>query len=344
MRLDDQLRIKIRLFNNSAYITSSLKLPSNPLGNYLNVSTEISQDNQKIKINSLKIGGITVPVFIAGALLEFTHKEMKARFIEYQYAMNSITDFKLQKNKASVNYVWNPVVAQKIKNRIASQVLPAKLRRNIVAYTKKLAAVTRSISGRKPSLIKLLRPMFSYAAERSKNNDPAEENRALLITLGAHMLGKNIPLLLGNRSVEHIITRNYYLHNRNDLSKHLLISAALTAVADPTIAHAIGLEKEIDDSAGGSGFSFADLAADRAGVALANMGLASSQQGRALQQRLARVQNESDFMPSINSLREDLQDIDFKTVYKHIDSAEYKKVIRVIDRRIAGLAIYKQKL
>jgi len=341
MRFDDRLRIKIRLFNNFVYLTSSLKLPSNPVGNYLNISTEISNNNQQIKINSLEIGSIKIPAFIAEALLKFTHNEISSRFIEYKYAINSITDFQLQKGRASVKYVWNPGVARQIKNRIASQILPAELRRKIEAYTKKLAAVTRSISGRRPSLDELFRPMFSYAIERSKNNDPTEENRALLITLGAHMLGKNIPFLLGDRSVEHIISRNYYLHNRNDLSKHLLISSALTAVADPTIAHTIGLEKEIDDSAGGSGFSFADLAADRAGIALANMGLEPGQQARALQQRLSRVRNENNFMPSINSLREGLQDIDFKTVYKNIDSAEYKRVIRVIDQRIARLAIYR---
>jgi hypothetical protein len=340
-RFDDRLRANVKLFNNSLYLTSSLSLPSNPLGNYLNISTEIKNNNQKIKINSLDIGDIQVPVFVATFLLNIINNEISSYFVEYQDIMNSINDFRFQKGRASINYVWNPGVAHKIKNRLASQVISPDLRKKIIVYTKKLSTVARSISGKRSSLIKLLKPMFGYAVERSQNNDPVEENRALFITLGAHMLGKNIPLLLGNRNVEHVVTRNYYLHNRNDLSKHFLISSALTAIANPAVAQAIGLEKEIDDSSGGSGFSFADLAADRAGVALANMGLASNKQAHTLQQRLANINSQADFMPSIDSLKEGLQDIDFKTLYQNTNSAEYKTVIQVIDQRIDECAIYQ---
>jgi uncharacterized protein YfiM (DUF2279 family) len=56
------------------------------------------------------------------------------------------------------------------------------------------------------------------------------------------------------------------LLGRYDSAQHFVISAALAAWAGEPAANAIGVYKEIDDSRRGSGFSFADLAADRAGT------------------------------------------------------------------------------
>jgi uncharacterized protein YfiM (DUF2279 family) len=56
------------------------------------------------------------------------------------------------------------------------------------------------------------------------------------------------------------------LQGRHDLAQHFAISAALAAWAGEPLANTIGLDKEVDDARGGSGFSFADLAADRAGT------------------------------------------------------------------------------
>ena len=340
-RFDDKLRAKIRLFKNSIYITSSFLLPNNPIGDYLNISAQLIKKNSEIDINSLQVGNISVPDFMATIILKLAHDELSLRFTEYKYAIKSVTDFNLNKGLVSVHYVWNTRLANQIQNSIATQVMPIELRRRISAYSNMLSIVSRSITETKPSLSTLMHHMFTFAIDRSKTNNPVEENRALLITLGAHMLGKNIPKLLGDQSADPIPSRSYYLHERNDLSKHFLISSALTAMANPTIAQTIGLNKEIDDSAGGSGFSFADLAADRAGVSMANIALSSKVRARNLQLLLSQIQNESDFMPGIDSLQEGMQDIDFKQAFKHTDSAEYNMVIDIIDHRIAQCELHQ---
>ena len=182
-RFNDRLRAKLRFFNDSIYITSSLKLPSNPIGNYLNIRAELKESDRQINVHSLKVGDVKIPVFIATLLLKLTHDEISSRFNEYSSVINSITRFKLNKARVSIYYVWNPVVANQLKNRIASSIISSELRARIVAYTHHLSSVSRSISETKPSLTTLLQPMFRFALERSKNNDPTEENRALFITL-----------------------------------------------------------------------------------------------------------------------------------------------------------------
>ncbi len=59
------------------------------------------------------------------------------------------------------------------------------------------------------------------------------------------------------------------LYGRHDLAQHFAVSAALTAVAGPEAAESAGVLKEWLDAHGGSGFSFADLSADFAGIAFA---------------------------------------------------------------------------
>ncbi len=55
-------------------------------------------------------------------------------------------------------------------------------------------------------------------------------------------------------------------YDREDLLAHFLVSAALTALVGKSLAIQAGILKEEQDARAGSGFSFADLAADLAGV------------------------------------------------------------------------------
>jgi hypothetical protein len=97
----------------------------------------------------------------------------------------------------------------------------------------------------------------------------------------------------------------------------------------------------LDDSRGGSGFSFADLAADRAGVRFAEMAIGSSQQAKLLQQRMGGNFKETDFMPRIDNLPEGIQELEFKRRYKDLDSETYRMVEAEIELRIVACQIYQ---
>ena len=59
------------------------------------------------------------------------------------------------------------------------------------------------------------------------------------------------------------------MRGRHDWAQHFAVSAALAVLIGPQNAEAAGVVKEISDSRGGSGFSFADLSADLAGIQFA---------------------------------------------------------------------------
>ncbi|OYW44115.1 MAG: hypothetical protein B7Z08_11570 [Sphingomonadales bacterium 32-68-7] len=125
------------------------------------------------------------------------------------------------------------------------------------------------------------------------------------------------------------------LAGREDLAKHWALSAALAVAAGHDVSRSLGEWKELADSRPtGSGFSFVDLAADRAGVAAAR---AASQAGSAqtIAARLARAEEE-DLLPlRALALSEGLTEAEFVAEYENVDSGRYAAAVAQIDRVIA---------
>jgi hypothetical protein len=112
----------------------------------------------------------------------------------------------------------------------------------------------------------------------------------------------------------------------------------LSAAANDAIADVMGVFKEVQDSRGGSGFSFADLAADRAGV---RFGQLAVQAPGALQQRAAAAREEGEFMPAVDNLPEGMQEPDFIRRFASRDSDAYAKVAAEIEARLDRCALFQ---
>ena len=129
------------------------------------------------------------------------------------------------------------------------------------------------------------------------------------------------------------------MRGRGDLAQHFGISAAIAAAGGGVLADSIGVFKELDDSRGGSGFSFPDLLADRAGVRLSTAALGA--EARRIQRAMASdALSETDFMPPIDALPEGLMEMEFKQRYRDLDDARYGFVKNDIEQRLALLPIY----
>jgi hypothetical protein len=106
------------------------------------------------------------------------------------------------------------------------------------------------------------------------------------------------------------------------------------------LADAVGLYKEVADSRGGSGFSFNDLAADRAGSKFGEYA-ADRANARALQEKLRAGISERDIMPPAADLPESMHEKEFKRRFGGVDAPEYKNMIGEIERRVAALPLYR---
>jgi hypothetical protein len=121
------------------------------------------------------------------------------------------------------------------------------------------------------------------------------------------------------------------------LAQHFFVSAYLTAAIGAEAANAAGLAKEFLDAQGGSGLSFADLAADRAGVRFAD-GILNKRVPLGL---LPQTFTAAAFMPGIDGLPEGLSAADVKSQYGAKDDPRFRQQLQKIDGRILALPPYR---
>ena len=342
-RFKSRVNSNIILGDKQAHVQMSYHLPNNPFGKYVNItatleSEKVLKNSDLVKLMSLSVGSLELPAIIAKPLAEYAHKMLQKNFSEYNHLSQSLQRISFEEQQLTVSYIWDKNAANSIKTQISSLVISDELKEALIAQINNLSKVSYQL-GSRPSLNELIRPMFTLAENRSKEKDPVIENKAVFITLGAYALNKNISMLFDEKDQKPIKTSKIYLINRHDLSKHLLISAAITSMADSSLAESIGFEKEVDDSNGGSGFSFTDLAADHAGIRLAQYSIENEQQARLVQKKLAMIKFETDYMPSIKNLPEGLTQQQINKDY--LNTASYKTTELMIKQRIDQLVIYK---
>ena len=126
------------------------------------------------------------------------------------------------------------------------------------------------------------------------------------------------------------------IESRRDLAKHFFCSAALTATVGAASADQMGMMKEASDSQGGTGFSFADIAANRAGIRFAESVLA----GRFPLKQLAESFSVRNFTPSIKGLPEGLAAAELLERFGGASDERFKSQLAEIDRRIDALPPY----
>ncbi|MCB2102319.1 MAG: hypothetical protein KDE22_15690 [Rhodobacterales bacterium] len=195
------------------------------------------------------------------------------------------------------------------------------------------------------SMAYFMREAFALAAHRGAAGDPVKENQAALLALsmycGSWLVEKAIGTVRTADLADHKpACSQVTLSGRKDLRQHFILSAAIKLASDTGLATMVGEFKELlDTNAGGSGFSFSDLAADRAGVRLAEVATDPAT-ARTLAALMARGPTEAGFFPSIAGLPDNLTETAFTQRFGTVESEPYRAMVADIDGRIARLAAY----
>jgi hypothetical protein len=196
--------------------------------------------------------------------------------------------------------------------------------------------------------LRLLEIAFAYAEDNSHGTDAVLPNRAAILALGK-ILGDDAVARVGGRDLDLgpaadriALRQRIRLDERGDLAQHYWVSAALAALSDEPRALAVGLSKEVMDStAGGSGFSFVDMAANAAGIRLAVVATRDARSAHAIQERIRRGVEVADLLPSIRGLPEGITRDRLQTDFGGLGGAETRRLLAEIDDRIAALPLYR---
>jgi hypothetical protein len=129
------------------------------------------------------------------------------------------------------------------------------------------------------------------------------------------------------------------VRGRRDLCQHFAVSAALTELFGAAAAEFAGLSKELADANGGSGFSFADLAADLAGIELA---AAVAKEPKRIAGYAKGGFSADDHVPDVKGFAEGLSAERFKKDYGGADDPRLKKAVDEVRAAVKGLPGYKK--
>ena len=190
---------------------------------------------------------------------------------------------------------------------------------------------------------KLLELAFLFAEDNSHGTDAVHPNKAAILALGV-ILGEERVAKVAKRPINidriaefNALRNRITLVGRNDLARHFWVSAALAILSDGNRSMSVGIGKEMmDATSGGSGFSFDDLAADRAGTLLAVKATKNGTNARNLQSRIGQGVVIADFFPGIEGLPSGLTRDVFQSEYGGLGGKETLRLADEIERRVAA--------
>ncbi len=344
--LGNRLKARAELYQGSAYVWSTVTLPFHLFGPYLNVSGLVSQRSGTLKFTEMRAGSLPVPTWLSQMLVQAVYRRVQRtdEYAQYASIAQAVKTFQFQQGRLLVVYQWRPDMAVQIQSQGQKLLLSDDDQARLRVYNARLADMTASLPSVSVSLTTVFRPLFSLAQQRSDTGEDAiADNRVIVLLLALYVNKHPIGEFIASGDASTLPQArqvNVTLSGREDLAQHFLTSAAIAASADSDVAEALGVFKELDDSQGSSGFSFADLAADRAGVLFAELVARIEQDARQSQRRLSQVQSETEFMPRVDQLPEGIQALELKQQYGNLESDAYRMINAEIDRRIADCWLY----
>jgi len=327
---------------------ASVRVPGGWLrGGFLNVvaagALAIDDGRPRVRLERLRVGRLGVPDAILASASPFVVWAMRAD-PDTRNLVKSVA--RLHFEQDAVEVVLQP---RTIHPRILASLL-ARLgaRPDVLAATQDqlqyLVGVAPALPVGDERFAAFVRAAFARALQRSLTSDPALENRAAVFALAVLLGHRRIEDFIGpvttpqirRLAAQHVGTVT--VRGRSDWTQHFWISAGLALVSAETVSDAAGLLKEELDAGGGSGFSFGDLLADRAGTRFSLGATHDAPAARAMQNRLSGRWPLDDLFPQAADLPEGVQDAELTSIYGGVGGAPYQRLIAEIERRLDGCA------
>ena len=322
----------IRTANRNATLQVSIPLSMQIITGYVNVKATLIETDTLPQLRSITFGHIPIPDFISQSLITYSTKWLRDH-PKYNTSINTIQQVQISADTLAIRYQWQGGSGQSSGYfSVLSKSEQNRVRRyyNLLRHRHQKQTIQ--------TLSEILHPLIETAAKFSQNNPAPQENRAAILATTFYIMGLPLKYLIPEAVNEPVVYRpTVVLDGRQDFAQHFIISAAITAYSDTILSDAIGLYKEIEDKRSGSGFSFNDIAADRAGTRFGARATASHPKAAQLQQWVVQGLEDKDLMPEWADLPESLSKTAFKQRYGNLGSPTYKAMMSTIEQRVAAL-------
>jgi hypothetical protein len=309
----------IELINQKLRCALSITLPKNPIANYFNVTFRLgNEDSESLpQIAKFKIGKVLLPAKFADFMI---HLLIKYSFLNDYFILATAPIQHVEIDNKTLTIFYDSDSENHVINPQSREIYQQKILEITAQHNKKWRL----------SLADLLKPVFELASQRATLKTAIEENRSAILALNDYVNSEKNP------------SQAAFLFKRKDLAEHFIGAAALSASTNRRVANALGEVKELSDAqAGGSGFSFIDLAADKAGSRFGELAVSTPENAQKVQKKMAQIRDYYDFMPDPRDLPEHMSETDFKHRFESTQSEAYLNLAAQIDKRIAQIPLYQ---
>lgn len=339
---------KSKVQNDVLYLSFTFTLPEPFSGRFINLTATLRTSGNLIEPAGIRIGNIQLPEKIVAPAAAFFHSLLlqSSSYRQIWQHTQLVENIFLTDQQIKVVYTLDRNALEEIKKTGRSIFLTDSQQLKLIGYHNHLAGLTRTYRAKKDFAAPIIKEMFSYAArETNISGDAVLENTTAILALSFYVAQKPLHRVVSpdyQKKIQtaHRIRMTFF--NRTDLPKHFFISAALAVSTGSRFAGLMGLIKEVKDTDGGSGFSFADIAADKAGVKFGQTAITSPEQALLFQNAVSKITDISHIMPSIRNLPEGIMELEFRQTYTDIDSSAYNLINTEIENRLAACRIYRK--
>jgi hypothetical protein len=317
---------------------------------YLNLRAEFSVQQGSLHLDNLYFGELQVPQRFLQYALEQIREEVASSNSAYQdisELLQSVDSVAINDDQLTVMLNWDPELLSRITNQAQQLFISEKDQQLIAAHYLRIADVASTIPAdlRAVSLNTFLIPMFATAHDNAvAGSDPVAENRTLFQALAVYVNDEDIAQLIGAEKAALLTPPRKIevrLQRRQDLAQHLVSIAAITASAGADIAEMLSTTKEAYDARYRSGFSFSDLTANTVGVLIARLATQDRSTALLMQERLAQLTSEAEYMPTVGSNQDGLSETDFNAQYQDRSSQEYQRRVAEIETMVAEKPLFQ---
>lgn len=331
---------QVTLNHDGLNFKTSVKLNNRYLNRFLNVQFDVYKKNRHAAIKNFSIGRLAIPDAFAAKMIALTIRYSPLKKY-YRLVSTHIEKIQVHPDKLTITYFLDHDAYQKARGLVSYQGDNATLS----LYQRKLVEVINHHDrGWLLSLAEIMQPLFQLAYQRSTPDNAIEENKNVIFIVSAYVNKRQwqslLPGYLPDLSAPLLPV---YMYKRTDMAQHFMGSAALASLGSSYLANMLGLKKELHDAhGGGSGFSFIDLAADRAGMYFGKMATSSPANARKIQKAMSNIDGYSAFMPDVRDLPEKIEAKELAKQYDSINSPAAQAILKQIDTRIEACPIYDE--
>lgn len=339
---------RFMLEGDTAQAWVSIPQQIGPLTLYLNLHAQFAQDQGRARLMSLHAGYLPVPRRIMRGAENLVGDRLEVASVasrELAELRHGISAVELNHGKLQLTLRWEPEALEQLSAQARQIFMTEDDRQRLLGYYTYIGDMAREAAqqGRAVSLQAFLPDLFARASERSAASSAIAENRSLLQALSLYVNDLSVPGLLDGIPDDSVFTSpalRVTLHQRQDLGRHFISVAAIAASAGAGIAEVLANSKEVYDARYTSGFSFSDMTANVAGLALGESATQTEAQARMLQLRLRYISAEAGYMPVPDTGDDGLTEDAFSERYRDRNSPRYQARLRSIEAQVDALPLY----